>query len=417
MRTARYNAIKTAGAGLIIVSGFIQGSQPTDPILNIDTPNTKRLRALLANGPLELRVTGTRASEYHYLTFHRVDGRVPAGVQWIDRAADLAKARTTHWAPGFPNDIKGLYGWIEHDGLVWLQQHTVSRTPVATDVYLSPDVPWITATFHILDGEGTIVGAQYTEPTTYQAGGTYSDEWLKAPFNPSLSAKRMDGEPLVARTGNDLSVELPMFSDAAGHRSDWLPKLDTGSTVLARDDGTVVVANDVPGKGEFRLAPGNSWYRLKVTAHRDGGPELGSHWPMSDTITDEWRFRSGHTSDNRPQAVELLDIRYDLPLTGLEEVAVGQPTTFHVAVARQMGSPGAPVREVGVEYSVDGGTTWTVASLRADGNRWAVDLPGLAQGRVALRTHAVAVDSSEVTETILKAFEVGCVEIWCGLVG
>ncbi|WP_319464018.1 hypothetical protein [Micromonospora sp. RTP1Z1] len=44
-------------------------------------------------------------------------------------------------------------------------------------------------------------------------------------------------------------------------------------------------------------------------------------------------------------------------------------------------------------------------------------LPALKQGRVALRTHVVATDGSEVTETILKAFEVGCVEWWCGTVG
>ncbi|WP_319464019.1 hypothetical protein [Micromonospora sp. RTP1Z1] len=356
-RTARYNAIKSAGAGLIIISGFIQGSQPTDPILSIDLPNTKRLRALLANGPLTLRVTGTRASEYHYLTFHQVDGRVPAGMQWLDRAADLAKVRTTHWTPGYPNDIKALYGWIEHDGLVWVQQHTVTRTPAAADVYLSPDVPWTTATFHILDGEGAVVGAQYSAPTVYRAGTTYSDEWLKAPFNPSLSALGAGGEPQVARTGDDLSIALPMFSDAAGHRSDWLPGMDTGRTVLTRDDGPAVADNDVPGRGEFRLAPGNEWYRLTVSAHRDGGEEMGSDWPMSDTITDEWRFRYGHTTDNQTRAEELLDIRYDLPLSGLEEVVIGKPSTFHVSIARQTGSTGGPVREVGVEYSVDGGAT------------------------------------------------------------
>ncbi|WP_255421138.1 MULTISPECIES: S8 family serine peptidase [Micromonospora] len=416
-RTARYNALKAAGAGVIILSGYLQGSQPTDPILSVDPANTKRLRALLAKGPLTLRVTGIRASEYHYLTFHQVDGRVPAGVRWLDRAADLAKVRTTHWTPGYPNDIKALYGWIEHDGLVWVQQHTVTRTPAAADVYLTPDVPWTTATFHLAGSEGGVVGAQYSAPTVYRAGTTYADEWLKAPFNPSLSALGASGEPQVARTGDDLTVALPMFSDAAGHRSEWLPGMDTGRTVLARDDGTVVADNDVPGRGEFRLPPGDAWYRLTVTAHRDGGEEAGSDWPMSDTVTDEWRFRSGHTTANRARAEELLDIRYDLPLGGLEEVAVGKPSTFHLSVARQTGVTGGPVREVGVEYSVDGGATWAAASVRADGDRWAVALPALGQGRVALRTHAVAGDGSEVTETILKAFEVGCVEWWCGTVG
>ncbi|MEV0428206.1 S8 family serine peptidase [Micromonospora sp. NPDC050495] len=416
-RTARYQALKAAKAGLIIISGYIQGSQPTDPILSVDTPNTKRLRALLAAGPLTLRVTGTRASAYHYLTFHQVDGRVPAGVRWTDRSADLAKLRTTHWAPGYPNDIKALYGWIEHDGLVWLQQHTVTRTPAEADVFLTPDVPWTTATFHILSGEDQVVGAQYAGPTVYRAGRSYADGWLKAPFNPSLAVPGPTGVPQVARSGDDLTIALPMFSDAAGHRAEWIPGMDAGSTVLTRDDGTAVGANDVPGRGEFRLPPGDGWYRLTVTAHRDGGPELGSNWPMSDTVTDEWRFRSGHTTGNRPRAEELLDLRYDLPLNGLEEVAVGKPISFEVSVARQAGATGGPVREVAVEYSVDGGRSWLAAAVAADGDHWSVRLPALEQGRVALRTRAVALDGSEVTETILKAFEVGCVEEWCGRVG
>ncbi|MFE4955344.1 S8 family serine peptidase [Streptomyces sp. NPDC056653] len=417
VRTARYNAIKAAGAAAIVVSGYISGSQPTDPILSIDVANTKRLRALLATGPLALRLTGTTGSAYHYLTFHQVDGRVPAGARWTDRTSDLAKVRTTAWAPGYPNDIKGLYGWIEHNGLVWLQQHTATRSPIATDLYLTPDVPWSTATFHILDSEGATVGAQYTEPTEYQVGKSYSNEWLKAPFNPSLSVRDSKGEPQVARTGDDLSIELPMFSDAAGHRSDNMSGMDSGSTVLTRDDGTPVADNDAPGKGEFRLSTDDGWYRLKIAAHRDGGPELGSHWPMSDSVTDEWRFRSGHTDTGRPKAASLLDLRYDLPLGGLEEIEIGKPATFHVAVARQTGSTGAPVTKVGMDYSVDGGATWTAASVRADGDRWAVEIPALAQGRVALRTHAVAADGSEVTETVRKAFEVGCVEFWCGHVG
>ncbi|MER5181353.1 S8 family peptidase [Streptomyces sp. NPDC002896] len=418
-RTARYKAIKSAGAGLILLSGYISGTEPTDPVLSINATNTKRLRALLTAGPLELRVTGTRASEYHYLTFHQVEGRVPGGIRWTDRAADLAKVRTSAWAPGYPNDVKGLYGWIKHDGLIWVQQYTVLRSPFTTDLYVSADVPWTTATFHILDAEDTVVGAQYTDATEYEAGRTYSDEWLKAPFNPSLSVRGGDGEPQVARSGDDLSIQLPMFSDAAGHLSEWLPGKDTGSTVLTRDDGTLVADNDVPGRGAFKLPQNAAWYRLKVSAHRDGGPtEEGSDWPVSDSVTDEWRFRSGHVSGSRSQAAELLDIRYDLPLNGREEIEAGEPAAFHVSVARQTGSTGdAPVKEVGVEYSVDGGTTWTEAPVRADGDRWAVSLPALDQGRVALRTHAVAADGSEVTETVLRAFEVGCVEWWCGLVG
>ncbi|WP_406417320.1 hypothetical protein OH809_35765 [Streptomyces sp. NBC_00873] len=223
----------------------------------IDGPNTKRLQALLAAGPLELRVNGTRASKYSYLTYHQVSGRVPAGIQWTDRTADLAKVHTTLWSPGYPNDVKGLYGFVQLDSLVRLQLYTVLRSPADTDLYLTPGVPWTTGTFHILDAQSNAVGTQYTDPTEYQAGHTYADGWLKGPFGPSLSVRGADGNPQVARTGNDLSVNLPMFSDAAGHRSEWMPSKDTGSTVLTQDDGTPISADGpTPDRGPPPGYPG-----------------------------------------------------------------------------------------------------------------------------------------------------------------
>lgn len=148
---------------------------------------------------------------------------------------------------------------------------------------------------------------------------------------------------------------------------------------------------------------------MTSSAHHDS-PE----WKLGTRITDTWRFRSEHTGDERP--LPLLDTRYDMAgLDGDNSVAENREFTFGLGIGRQTGvSGGAGIERVSVRYSTDDGATWRAAEVRGrDGDR-RVTVPATGTGWVSLQVTAADRSGASVTETVTRAYRVGCPEQWCG---
>lgn len=404
----RYQAIIAQGPAAVIVgAGWVQAGE-NDPVLTTQEPGPTLLRQRLAQGPVDLDITGIRNGDRSYFTFHTSENGVPAGAKWTDRRADLAPVEHTLRTTGFPNDPKALFGWVTYEGLMLVQQFTTFRAPHHMTAYYTPGVPWTTATYEYgLDG-GIALGAQYSQPTVYRKGRTGHDTWMTGPFNPSLSATGADGSAPATRDGDKVRLALPMFSDAKGHRSDAVAGIEDGETVLRDASGTVVGRNDSGGRGVFDVPARSGVYALTSTAAR---PDL-YEWGLGTRISDTWRFRTGHTSGER--ALPLLDTRYDLSkLDGDNSVSAELPFTFGVDFSYQPGAHGGDVDRAKVEYSTDDGRTWAEAAVRARGGAWQVTMPGLPQGWVSLRVSGEDRGGSAVTETITRAYRVGCPEDWC----
>ncbi|MGW2559472.1 S8 family peptidase [Streptomyces sp. NPDC001514] len=403
----RYEAIRAQGPAAILMSGYAS-IDPADPPLGIDAHGVALLRDRLAKGEVTLRIKGERNGERTYFTFHTHDDGVPAGAHWQDRRGDLARVDHSFRTTGYPNDPKGIYGWVTHRGLHLAQQATLFRAPQRMTAYYTPDVPWTTATFeYAIEAEGPL-GVQYTNPTTYREGRTVSDNWLTGPFNPSLSVTGPDGRSQASRDGDKLRLALPMFSDAAGHQSDPARDLESGETVLRDGSGKVLDRNDQPGQGVFDVPGRGQWYELTSSAHRDN-----AEWTLGTRVTDTWRFRSGHTGGEQP--LPLLDTRYDMAgLDGDNSVREDREFTFGLGIGRQAGvHGGADIQRVSVQYSTDDGATWRSAKVRGrDGDRQVI-VPASKTGWVSLKVTAEDRSGASVTETVTRAYRVGCPEYWC----
>lgn len=217
-----------------------------------------------------------------------------------------------------------------------------------------------------------------------------------------------DGRAQATRAGDKLRLALPMFSDAAGHRSEPLRVVESGETVLSDGSGKVIARNDEPGQGVFDVPARGQWYELTSSAHHES-PE----WKLGTHITDTWRFRSEHTGGERP--LPLLDTRYDMAgLDGDNSVPAGRES-FGLGIGRQSGARGgAGVERVSVRYSTDDGATWHTAEVRGrDGDR-RVTVPATGAGWVSLRVTAADRSGASVAETVTRAYRVGCPEEWCG---
>ncbi len=409
--TRRYEAIKAQGpAAVLIGSGWVDFDL-ADPPLSVSEPGMALLRERLADGPVTLEIKGQRNGGRTYFTFHTRENGVPAGADWTDRRRDLVPVEHAFRTTGYPNDPKGIYGWVTYEGLQLAQQWTLFRAPHRMTAYYTPDVRWTTATFEYAVDAGAL-GVQYTDPILYRrsrSADTLEDNWLTGPFNPSLSVTGADGRPQATRDGDKLRLALPMFSDAAGHRSERVRELETGGTVL-RDaaSGTVVGRNDQPGQGVFDVPSKARWYELTATARRDS-PE----WPLATEVSDVWRFRSAHTRGE--SALPLLDTRYEVPgLDGDNSVPEGREFGFDLGFAYQKGAPrGGDVDRASVSYSTDDGATWQAAEVRRSGDGWRVTVPGMDTGWVSLKVAAEARGGGSLTETVTRAYRVGCAEYWC----
>ncbi|WP_392873567.1 S8 family serine peptidase [Streptomyces sp. LN499] len=403
--TRRYEAVKAQHPAAILLAGSAS-IDPADPTLSTDDQGVALLRERLAKGEVTLRITGARNGDRTYFTFHTHDDGVPAGAHWQDRRQDLARVDHSFRTTGYPNDPKGIYGWATYNGLQLAQQWTLFRAPHRMTAYYTPDVPWTTATFEYATDAGAL-GAQYTNPTVYHRGRTAVDNWLTGPFNPSLSVNGPDGRAQATRDGDKLRLALPMFSDAAGHRSDPARSVESGETVLRDASGRVLDRNDVPGQGVFDVPTRGQWYELTSSAHRDA-----AEWSLGTHVTDTWRFRSERTGGERP--LPLLDTRYDMAgLDGDNSVPEEAEFTFGLGIDRPGAGGGAGGERVSAQYSTDDGVTWQSAKVRGrDGDR-RVTVPAMGSGWVSLKVTAADRSGASVTETVTRAYRVGCPEYWC----
>ncbi|MFI6944350.1 S8 family peptidase [Streptomyces sp. NPDC050418] len=407
-RTRRYQAIMEQKPAAVMFAGSWLDSEPDDNIVLTQEPAPTLLRERLAasDGPVKLEIVGKRNTGDKYFTFHTSKDGVPGGARWTDRRNDLAAVDHSLRTTGYPNDPKALYGWVTYEGAVLVQQQVIVRAPHRFTAYYTPGVPWTTATFEY--ATEVALGAQYTEPTVYRAGrAPRQDNWLTGPFGPALGQSTLYGNTPVARDGDRLELDVPMFSDAGGHRSERVASIESGSTELRTSGGELIGRNGFGGRGAFDLPARPGWYTLSASATRED-----SSWYMGHSVRDTWKFRSGRTASSR--AVALLDVRYDMAgLDGDNSVAPGRPFTFGVSFPYQEGSSGAPVGKVAVEYSTDDGGTWASAPVSRARGSWSVTLPGLDQSRVSLRVTGTAADGTSVTETVTRALKVGCPEDWC----
>ncbi|MDX2933762.1 S8 family peptidase [Streptomyces ipomoeae] len=197
--------------------------------------------------------------------------------------------------------------------------------------------------------------ALYTEPRVFRPGSG-TEYWNHPVGAPALAA---DGRQLT-RDGDTVTVDLPMGGDSDGRHlftSDAF--YATYDYTLSRDGKQLVKSRD--GAEEFprnhalaawKVPADTGTYTLR--AHADRG-----QWNnVSTEVEGVWTFRSGPTAEGETAALPLTSVRFRPPVDEWSRAEDDRTVAVPFTVQRTGDQARGRLRELTVEASFDGGTTW-----------------------------------------------------------
>ncbi|MEU8084201.1 S8 family serine peptidase [Micromonospora sp. NPDC049101] len=341
----------------------------------------------------------TANSPYLYALAEAIPGRMPTGLIRDYTRRDLATVvhRFRGGDPGTEAE-RLVYPVLEYNvgGAALVLPTTVPGQRV--EHYNTKNVKWESEIyFGTRDEDGWLNAnaALFSTPTAYRAGRTVTETWNQAPYGPSFPNPKWPHQS-VTREGDTILVDVPLFSDAAGHPGGSLS--DSEATTLWRN-GKLVGENEYAGYGQFAVPPGAADYRLVTSLKR-------SFTDLSTEVESSWTFRSRHVAGDTPARLPLSVVRFAPPLRVDNSAPAGRDFVVPVRVQRQPGAPAARVEKINVDVSYDGGKTWGRAKLvRTSANGWSATLRHPAgTGHVSLRATAQDTAGNTVTEKIIQAY-------------
>ena len=235
-----------------------------------------------------------------------------------------------------------------------------------------------------------------SEPmTTYQGGRSYAQQWNRAVFAPSVARPGWPSD-WVTRTGDTISVLVPLWSEGSGHAG-WSSNdrlhygLYSGGTLVGEFEGEY---------GEIPVPAEEAEYRLEVIATR-GAPHT-----LDTRLEGAWTFRSGHVEGDAPQRLALSSVRISPVLDEHNTAPAGQIFGVPITIEHQSGSSAVEATAVRAEVSYTE-LTWRPAAVRGAGDHRVVILRHpVKPGFVSLRVIATDADGNEVTTTVMRAYAI-----------
>ncbi|GAA2795370.1 S8 family serine peptidase [Crossiella cryophila] len=320
-------------------------------------------------------------------------GRLPTGFERRVREADLATVQAEYASvAGSRTGGKALLPKpLRGDTVAYSRMLDLPLPSRRTEHVLAEGVRWSGVLTQFGTGPDRASETELRSMLTrYRAGQSTVERWNTGVVGPAMP-ERFAPDHWLTRTGDTLTVRLPLFSDGAGH---WgLPvRQDSGRTTVYQN-GKKIAEGNLPGLGDFTLPKEAAEYRVEVEASR-------AATTLSTKVSASWTFRSRNTT--RTTAVPAMAVRFTPKLDEFNRAQAGVPFTVPVTVERQPGSPGAIVRELTVEVSYDDGKTWQQAPV----DKGAAKLTHPAEGGfVSLRAKVIDSDGNKLEQTIMRGYE------------
>ncbi|HZP54701.1 MAG TPA: hypothetical protein VFB40_26215, partial [Actinocrinis sp.] len=191
--------------------------------------------------------------------------------------------------------------------------------------------------------------------THYAPGSKRAAEWAKQVFRPGpysgteLSESACAPQPSTRAAGN-IHVELVDLQNLADGY-DCLGLFGATTEAMRLYHGADLLGTAASSVADFAVPAGPGTYRLVYD-------ESTAAIPVSTQTSTTWTFHSSAPVGPKLRRIPLLTIDYDLPL-GLDDHPDGD--TAILTASRVAGSGSAPVKELRLWTSTDGGATWISA--------------------------------------------------------
>jgi subtilisin family serine protease len=320
------------------------------------------------------------------------EGELPTGFERVVRQRDLATLRA-EWGPG-PEGMPGgrsVVPWPAEGGAFVASVITDLPVPGMRTEYVTTEggIRWFTDLW-LGDSWAPVVGL--TSPfTAYRAGRTYPVRFNHAVFGPALPP---EDYPWAYRLGDELGVNIPLFSDSSGNAG--FSAVESARTQLYRGEELVGETADA-GNGYFTALPAEPGrYRLVTTATRR------KTFDLTTSVSAEWTFSSSHVDEEEPVAVDLNVVRFSPVLDTANSAPAGQRFLVPLQLQDQSGATSRP-KSMEVEVSYDRGANWQ--PVRVSANQTAVLHHPANAETVSLRADATDREGNTVRQTIIDAYK------------
>ncbi|KOV67041.1 peptidase [Streptomyces sp. AS58] len=269
------------------------------------------------------------------------------------------------------------------------REHPLPRR--TTEYVLANGVRWLTS----VHTDGVSLLGDYA---VYRPGRTYTERYNVGVFGPALPARPTDVEPGwnnagAARRGNEIKVELPLFSDGQGHLAyRW-----GGPETTLHVDGQELTGSPTSFYGgvSYEVPAHDGRYDLVMEDTRD--PQ---QHPVSTHVRAHWTFRSQHTPDNEWTRLPLSVVRFTPELSASATAKAGE--RFQVPFTVEGAATAQTIRKLAFEVSYDDGSTWAPAEA-VNGTHLSLVHPE-RPGSVSLRAKLTDSDGNTLTQTIDRAY-------------
>ena len=211
-------------------------------------------------------------------------------------------------------------------------------------------------------------------------------------FSPALPESR---SPYLARSGDEISFALPLFTDRAGNGGN--AAVSSARTTLLRN-GAKVGETAYAGNGLFEVPGGAAAYRVETEAVRAAGTS-----EFATRVSGAWTFRSDTAPGDGFTPLPLSVVRFTPELNAGGAAPKGQALRVPLTVQQQEGAANGRIDRVDVEVSFDDGATWTAVPVSA--GVATITHPATA-GYGSLRVKATDSSGNALEHTVIRAYKI-----------
>ncbi|WP_067428694.1 S8 family peptidase [Nocardioides jensenii] len=376
-----------------------RGTRSALPVLVLSPKERDLLTARMAQGRVDLRISGIEDSRYTYDVVQVSQGRVPEQVvHEVTRRNSATVTARYHEMGGEPWAKEQRFAWRPWQDHTIVESQRELHTPQQRTETISSgaaDTLWRQHVLHLYswDTMNPITTGAVHGIRTYRPGEKVTYDWFGPVVRPAVPAGTVP-----TRTNDTLKLNVAELAGDGGSTYDRASAAET--TMRLFENGELIVSGD-RAWGTYPAGSPEADYRLDLEVERS----KDANWEFSTHTETSWRFHSGRPRTGTAD-LPLLQVDYDVP-AGLDHaVRPGsiRPLGFKVGL---LGSAhGAPVTNVRAWVSFDDGDSWQrLALVRWGRSGWRTLLrhPRDA-GHVSLRVHAEDREGNSIDQTVVRAY-------------